>query len=366
MRIYKVGGAVRDRLMQRPAKDSDYVVIGSDEKEFLAAFPKARAVGKKKAVYILQGNEYTLSHSKNIEDDLSLRDLTINALAENEDGSVISYPGALNDIRDRILRPVMDKNFFEDPLRVFRAARFASEMPDFKVSDGLVRIMIKTAEKDLLKDLTPERIGNEVLKAFASPKPSVFLTLLRDTNCLTPWLKELTIFDEIPAGPKPFHSSSLLGHTCEVMDKLAGDPLLVWMAFCHDLGKSLTEKDHLPHHYGHEKKGVELAENLALRLKLPKAYLRAGKSASFWHMKAGKYDELRPGTRVDMLMALQREGLFDEIFKLSEADRQSSNYEKAKKDLGRILKTRLPEEFMNMGDKSASKLRELRCQAISG
>jgi len=206
----------------------------------------------------------------------------------------------------------------------------------------------------------------EIQKAFGTEMPSRFLKLLVSADCLVPWLEEITRFSEIPAGPKPYHKDSLFEHTCNVMDRLAGNTLLVWMGFCHDLGKSMTDEKLLPHHYGHEKSGVQLAEILGQRLRLPNAFIKAGKTASFWHMKAGKYEDLRPGTRVDMLTSLLRDDLFVEMFRLSAADKQNNYYEMAKKDMEAILKVDLPEKFRNLGEKSASKIRELRCLAISG
>lgn len=365
MKIYMVGGSIRDRIMKRPVRDSDYVVIGISEKEFLDIFQTAKPVGKKKAVYIVDGNEYTLSHSKDIVQDLETRDLTINSIATDNEDRLFAHPRALDDIKNCILRPVKEENFFNDPLRVFRAARFYAELPDFSCSDDLLETMKKVGSSGKLKELTPERIGMEVLKAFASPIPSRFLKLLFQTNCLEPWLEELIRFPIIPAGPKPFHTGSLFDHTCEVMDKLAGNNLLVWMGFCHDLGKSLTDENKLPHHYGHEKTGIRLAETLGKRFRLPNKYIKSGMSASLWHMKAGQYADLRPGTKVDMLTQLSREDIFEEIFMLSLADRHSSNMELATMDLTTIMSIELPEEFKNLGEKSALKIRELRCQAIS-
>lgn len=365
MEIYKVGGAVRDRIMNRTAKDSDYVVLGTNEEKFLARYPMAKPVGKKKAVYILGCDEYTLSHSKNLGEDLESRDLTINSLAEDSDGKIIAHPLAFKDIENRILRPVRQDNFLNDPLRVFRAARFYAELPEFSFSGDLIETMKIIGACGKLTDLAPERVGREVLKAFASPVPSRFLKLLLLADCLEPWLEEVKKFTFIPAGPKPFHHGSLFDHICDVMDKLAGDPLLVWMGFCHDLGKSVTDEKILPHHYGHEKAGVKIAENIGNRLRLPQKYIKAGMSASLWHMKAGQYSCLRPGTRIDMLMSLLREDIFEEVFLLSHADRQSDNLYLAEKDLKAMMEVELPHEFRNLGEKSGSKLRELRCQAIS-
>jgi tRNA nucleotidyltransferase (CCA-adding enzyme) len=255
MKIYMVGGAIRDRIMNRPVRDTDYVVIGTDEAGFLSVFPYAKPVGRKKAVYIINGNEYTLSRSPDIETDLESRDLTINALAEDENGLIIAHPKALDDIANLILRPVRQSNFIEDPLRVFRAARFHAVFPDFSVSDDLAAAMKNVSEKGLLDSISPERVGMEVMKAFAAPVPSRFLDLLVKTGCIKPWLRELENFHEIPAGPAPHHDNSLFDHTCEVMDRLAGNSLLVWMGFCHDLGKSLTDKKMLPHHYGMKRQG---------------------------------------------------------------------------------------------------------------
>lgn len=365
MKIYKVGGAVRDMIMNRTVKDSDYVVIGANEEDFLARYPVAKPVGKKKAVYILGCDEYTLSHAKNIGEDLEYRDLTINSLAEDSDGEIIAHPLAFEDIENRILRPVRHDNFLNDPLRVFRAARFYAELPEFSFSGDLIETMKEVGACGKLTDLAPERVGREVLKAFGAPAPSRFLKLLLWADCLGSWLEEVTKFPFIPAGPKPFHNGSLFDHICDVMDKLAGNPLHVWMGFCHDLGKSLTDEKILPHHYGHEKTGVKIAEKIGDRLRLPQKYIKAGISASLWHMKAGQYSCLRPGTRVDMLMSLVREDIFEDVFILSHADRQSNNLYLAKKDLKAMMEVDLPHEFRNLGEKSGSKLRELRCQAIS-
>lgn len=365
MKIYKVGGAIRDRIMNRPVRDTDYVALGTDEAGFLSVFPYAKAVGKKKAVYIIKGNEYTLSRSKDIAEDLDSRDLTINAIAEDGHGVITAHPMALDDIQNRILRPVRHSNFMDDPLRVFRAARFYAGFPDFSVSDDLVSIMRDISKKGMLDSISPERVGMEVIKAFSTPVPSRFLRLLVYAECITPWLGELETFHDIPAGPAPHHDNSLFDHTCDVMDRLAGNSLLVWMGFCHDLGKSLTDRKMLPHHYGHEKTGIKIAETIGSRLRLPGNYIKAGMTASMWHMKAGMYGHLRPGTRVDMLTALTRENLFHEMFTLSRADRQNGYAEDAKKDMDAILKARLPHEFRNLGEKSACKMRELRCQAVA-
>ena len=148
MKKYLVGGAVRDKILGREVHDRDFAIIGASREEFLKQYRGAKKVGRKDCVYIYKGEEYTLSDLSDIQEDLFHRDLTINAFAEDvKDGSIISHPNASNDLENKILRPVREENFLNDPLRVFRAARFAAEFPEFTVHPELIRIMRLTSEK---------------------------------------------------------------------------------------------------------------------------------------------------------------------------------------------------------------------------
>lgn len=365
MEIFKVGGSVRDKILGRKSSDNDYIIFGADEKELLKALPGIKKVGKKKPVYIFSGDEYIISDFKNIHEDLKSRDLTINALAEDSKGKIFSHENSISDIENKILRPVSQKNYIDDPARVIRAARFAAGFPDFKISQELFDTMKIIGEKNLLKDISPERISKEIIKAFSSPAPQKFIDLLSRTNCLYPWFQEFSPSHEIPAGPFKYHgSNSVLEHTMDIMEKLKGDPTLVWMGFCHDIGKNFTDKEILPVHHDHDSKGEIHAKNLGTRLRMPKKYINAGSTAAKLHMKAGKYQDLRPSTKVRLLLELNKKNILKEMFQLVKADKNINFYETAKRDLGLILKVKLPDNKKGMGKKSGEILFQLQCMEL--
>ena len=364
VKIYLVGGAIRDEIMGRTVQDRDYVVFGATEDDFIRRFPTARKIGSRKPIYLHNGDEYTLSTEVDIHSDLNKRDLTINAFARDESGQIFSHPFAYKDLEGKLLRPIAHENFLNDPLRVYRGARFSSFFPDFTVHPSLTNLMRRIGEKGLLKNIAAERVGNELLKAYGGRKPSAFLRLLLKTGTLNPWFNELAGFHEIPAGPEPFHSESLFDHVSELMDKLAGTPLIVWMALCHDLGKSKTDPAHWPKHHGHDIVGEELAVSLGRRLKLPGRYIQAGAAAARWHMVAGNYSSLRPGTRIELLVNLANLGIIDEFFQMVTIDKGQDFYSQAKSDLDVVLSVKLPPAYHNLGPKSGEILHQLRCDVL--
>ncbi|MEJ2638330.1 MAG: HD domain-containing protein [Desulfosarcinaceae bacterium] len=364
MEIYLVGGAVRDEVLGRPVKDKDYVVIGGDEAALRRRLPGVKCVGRRHKVYLHRGAEYTLSEAEAIETDLLGRDLTINALAKGPDGELIGAPDAFEDLQNRVLRPVAEENFFQDPLRVVRAARFSALLPDFRIDDSLRRAMRAVAAAGRLAEVSAERVGNEVRAALAAPQPANFLHLLFETQALDPWFAEWQQADQIPAGPPAVHQDSVLVHTLRVMDRLAGAPLAVWMGFCHDIGKTATAPERLPSHHGHEHVGEHLARNLGHRLRLPQRFIRAGAAAARWHMIAGRYEELRAGTRVDLLVRLNGLSLVPEMMALTAADKPGLDVARMGADLKAILAVRLPPREMGQGASSGKRLRQRRCQAL--
>lgn len=372
MDIHLVGGAVRDLLLGRPVTDSDYVVMDATPEEFVRRHPAARQVGKSFPVFLLDGCQYAWPRGKTLDDDLTSRDLTINALALGVSpavaGRLTAHPLALSDLLHRILRPCSGSSLTDDPARVYRAARFAALLPDFVPHPDLLAGMRALAGSGALRDIFPERVGTEIQKALAAPRPGRFLELLDSTRCLDPWFAEIAPASAVPGGPPAHHDTSVLGHTVEVMDRLAGNPLGVWMALCHDLGKTATPKDQWPRHIGHEARGGEMAMAMGNRLRLSQRLVRAGALAAVWHMKAGRYLEMRPGSRVDLLDRLWREGLFEEMFTLAAADHPVPNSDRlaaARRDLAALLNVRLPPSQRDMGAESGRKLRLLRCQALA-
>jgi len=364
MRILLVGGAVRNILLGLPVRDRDYLVLDATVEQFLAAHPSAKPVGKTFPVFILDHQEYSFPRAATLEQDLALRDFTVNALAMDENGRLFCHPTALQDIQARIIRPASPASLPDDPLRAIRAARFVAQMPGFSAHPELLDAMRSVAASGALASPFAERVGQEVQKAMAGERPGEFLRLLDRAGCLSPWLRELEGASRIPAGPPKYHDASVLEHTARVMDRLAGDPLSVWMALCHDLGKVSTPADMLPRHIGHDLRGEAEAQTLGERLRLPTRLIRAGADAARWHMIAGNYPDLRESTRVDLLMRLKSRGVLRELFRLELADKNRDHSGLVQDDLAAILAVRLPPEDCGLGQLSAEKLRNLRIKAL--
>jgi len=365
MQIYLVGGAVRDMLLGRSVTDRDYLVDQADHETFQGRYPTARLVGKSFPVFILDGCEYAWPRGGSLENDLLLRDLTVNAVALADDGVVHAHPKALMDLQARVLRPCSPSSMRDDPVRVFRAARFAAQFPDFSPSPELLAQMREASRLGLLADHAAERVGREAAKAMAAPKPSRFVELLAATDCLRPWLAELEACRGVPAGPVPHHDRDVLEHTMQVMDRAAGDALLAWMALAHDLGKARTPRELWPRHHGHDAAGVEAAQALGRRLRMPLAFIEAGMAAAGEHMRAHRYAELRPGTKVDLLMRLEARRLTSRMFKLVVCDGGEDMLARVRRDLRAVLAVRLPEDKRDQGEASGELLHQMRCEAIS-
>jgi len=365
LRIYLVGGAVRDDLLGRPVSDKDYVVIGGDHKRFLRRFPRARKVGRKAAVYYLHGDEYTISPAESIEQDLLARDLTINALARDEKGTLIAHPKALEHLEEKILYPVLRANFFADPARVFRAARFAACLPDFCMHPKLIALMREVVTQGGCRTLAAERVGNELLKALSCPVPSRFVRYCEQAGALGDWFRELEPAAKIPAGPFPYHDETVLEHLCQVMDRLAGDRFLVWMGLCHDLGKIVTPSSSWPAHHGHDRAGVTIVRDMGRRLRLPAQMIRAGMAAARWHMVMARYHSLRPGTRVDLLTEVGSEDLLAALCALVVADGGEDMKKQVLEDSRIIGNVHLPFSWQGLGVRSGERLRVLKAQALA-
>jgi tRNA nucleotidyltransferase (CCA-adding enzyme) len=365
MKILLVGGAVRDLLLGREVRDMDFLVLDATEEEFEASFPEARRVGRSFPVYLHEGAEYAFPRRDGLDGDFHARDLTVNAMGLDEEGTLYTHPQALADLHARILRPASASSFSEDPLRVFRTARLWAELSEFGPHHELILAMRQAAEQELLSDLPRERIAEECMKAFATVRPGRFLELLDQGRCLSPWFEELRQARDIPAGPKPFHHGPVLEHLCKVMDRLAGDPLRVYMGLAHDLGKTGTDPERWPSHHGHERVGQSLAERLGTRLGLPLRYVKAGSIAARYHMAGGVYAQLRPGTKVDLLITLSERNILREFFAVVRADNGGEFTDQAEQDLQLILSVHLKEEDQNLGPASGVKLRTLRAQALA-
>lgn len=362
MRWYLVGGAVRDLLLGRTPQERDMAFTG-DVQDFLREYPQARAVGRGVEVCLLDGVECMPLRGGSLEADLRARDLTINALAVDEHGRLFAHPEALADLTAGVLRPASPQAFAQDPARVFRLARFAATFPDFTLhAEALAQAR---QARHMLPALPAERVGNEVRKALRAARPSRFAQVLDQAGVLSPWLAELEGAAHVPAGPAPRHTGTVLEHVSAVMDAAAGDELAVWMALCHDLGKTATDPRILPHHYGHETRGAVLAQALGRRLALPARHIRAGVLAALLHMKGGRFHVLRPGTRRDLLHAVHSAGLDQPFWKMVDADAGADVSGPALRALKAMLEARLPPEWRNRGKASGERLRALQCRRLA-
>ncbi|MGE4193267.1 MAG: HD domain-containing protein [Pseudodesulfovibrio sp.] len=364
MKLYLAGGAVRDLLLGKPLHDRDYLVTGATREEFVKTFPQAQEVGRAFPVFLVDGVEFSFPRAGSLEEEVKARDLTVNAQLLGEDGELICHPQGLEDLRKRILRPASSHSLSDDPLRVFRAARFWTRFSDFTPHGELIYAMRDASAQGLLKTIAADRVGQELQRSLEGAKPGNFLRLLAEADCLDPWFSELKMARNVPAGPPAYHDSDIFEHTCTVMDRLAGDPMAAWMGLCHDLGKTLTPHDKLPRHHGHDLAGVALAETLALRLRLSNGHKVAGMKAARWHMTAASYPALRPSTRVDLLMDLHLSRTLEPLFRLVRADHGEDFADRAERDLAVILAVRLAPKDRNQGAASGEKLRSLRAMKL--
>ncbi|GAA5165494.1 multifunctional CCA addition/repair protein [Viridibacterium curvum] len=338
-----VGGAVRDRLLGLPVQDRDWVVTGCTPDTMLAM--GFRPVGKDFPVFLhpQTQEEYALARTErksghgykgfvfhadaevSIEEDLLRRDLTINAIAEAPDGSLIDPYGGQQDLAARVFRHVSPA-FAEDPVRILRVARFAARFSDFTVAPetlALMREMVAAGEVD---HLVPERVWQEISRGLMSEMPSRMFSVLRDCGALARLLPELDALFGVPQPPQ-YHPEVDTGvHILLVIDAAAtrNEPLPVrWAAVLHDLGKGLTPADILPHHYGHEAAGVPLTEAVCERLKVPVECRDLAVLVTREHGNVHKAMEMRPDTITKLLErvdALRRPQRFEQLLAACLAD----------------------------------------------
>jgi tRNA nucleotidyltransferase (CCA-adding enzyme) len=287
--FYVVGGAVRDALMGLPASDRDWVAVGTTP-EALAA-QGYKAVGKDFPVFLhpSTGEEVALARTERksgrgykgftvftspevtLQDDLVRRDLTINAIAQAEDGTLIDPYGGQRDIQNRVLRHV-SAAFIEDPVRLLRLARFAARFPSFSIAPETQALLCSMVQSGELDDLVPERVWQELARGLMSQRPSRMLGVLRECGALQRLLPEVAALWGVPQ-PEQHHPEIDTGlHLELVLDRAAALHAQLpvrWACLVHDLGKARTAPALLPRHHGHEQVSAKLAATLAERLRVP-------------------------------------------------------------------------------------------------
>ncbi len=319
MKIYLVGGAVRDQLLGLAVKDRDYLVVGSTPEQLLAQ--GYQSVGKDFPVFLhpktkqeyalarterKQGQGYTgfacyFAPDVTLEQDLLRRDLTINAMAQDEHSGEIFDPyGGQQDIQQRLLRHV-SAAFVEDPLRVLRLARFYARFYPlgFTVAPDTKLLLQQLVQQGELQHLTAERVWQETARALQEATPAAYFELLQDVGALQVLMPELAKLWGIPNPPKwhpeidtGIHSMLVLSQAAVLSDRLD----VRFAALCHDIGKGETPAEHWPSHHGHETLGLPRINELCQRLRVPNDCKELALLASEYHQLIHKARELRPVT----------------------------------------------------------------------
>lgn len=326
MRILKVGGAVRDRLLGLPVTDIDWIVLGSSAQEMLER--GYRPVGADFPVFLhpQSGEEYALARTERksgqgyggftffaspevtLEEDLIRRDLTINAMAEDENGVVIDPYHGLQDIEARLLRHVSPA-FAEDPLRVLRVARFAARYAalGFQIAPETLTLMRELSESGELQTLTPERAWKEISRALMENQPQVFIQALRDCEALHKLLPEVDALFGVPQSPAHYPEVDTGAHVLSVLQQAAAhdQPLPVrWACLLHDLGKALPPAQEGSKHVDEEQVGVELINQVNNRFKVPRDCQELALLVGEFQLKCHRAFELDSKTLLELLQRM--------------------------------------------------------------
>lgn len=334
MQVYLVGGAVRDSLLGHPYQEKDYVVVGATPEHMLAQ--GFRPVGKDFPVFLHPETkeEYALARTErksgkgyhgfqfftdttvSLEEDLIRRDLTINAIAMDQDGKLYDPYGGQTDLENKILRHVSEA-FAEDPLRVLRVARFAARYSayGFHIAPETLQLMQTMAESGELDALTPERVWKETSRALLEDHADIYFQTLRDCGALKHLFPEIDALFGVPQRPE-YHPEVDCGiHTLMSLQQACKSNYSLDVRFAvlvHDLGKALTPVNELPRHIMHEERGVKPVTELCERLKVPTQTRQLALSVCKEHLKCHQIMSLKPGTvwrllqRLDVLRRPER------------------------------------------------------------
>ena len=343
MKIYSVGGAVRDELLGLPVKDRDYVVVGSTVQAMLDAGYKP--VGKDFPVFLhpKTHEEYALARTERktgagykgfavhaspdvtLEEDLARRDLTINAIAKDDHSNLIDPFNGAADIQAKILRHVSDA-FAEDPVRILRAARFSARFTDFTLAPETLTLMRQMVAAGEVDALVSERVWQELAKGLMESRPSRMFKVMRACGALQKILPEL---DKLWGVPQPalHHPEIDTGiHVMMVIDYAANQNFSLpirFAALMHDLGKGTTPIEVLPRHIGHEIRSVDLLTEVAKRLRVPNDCKELAIIVAKFHGKLHQVNQMKPQTLLQFLIdldAIRQPERFKDFLKACECD----------------------------------------------
>ncbi len=335
MKIYLVGGAVRDRLLGRPITERDWLVSGTTPEQLTAL--GYQQVGKDFPVFLhpKTHEEYALPRAQrdninsdpvSIEEDLTRRDLTINALAQGPDGEIIDPCSGKDDLKNRILRHT--PSFAEDPIRALRLARFAARYHGLGfhiAAESKQRVQQMAADGDL-DNLVAERVWAEIAKALTEEHAHIFIKALHEMNVLATIMPEVDCLFGVPQ-QKYYHPEIDTGlHTLLTLQQacqISSDPQVRFAALVHDLGKGTTPARILPSHHGHEERGAKLLKSLCKRLRVPNAWRDLAIPVARYHLHCHRAFELRPKTLLKIVLgldALRHPERFEQFLLVCKAD----------------------------------------------
>jgi tRNA nucleotidyltransferase (CCA-adding enzyme) len=343
MKVYTVGGAVRDALLGRPVTDRDHVVVGATPETMVAL--GYQPVGQDFPVFLHPETreEYALARTERksgrgykgftihaapevtLEEDLRRRDLTINAMALDEAGNLIDPYGGRADLEARVFRHVSPA-FAEDPVRILRVARFAARFTDFSIAAETLALMRQIVEAGEVDALVPERVWQEVARGLMEARPSRMFLALRGCGALARLFPEIDRLFGVPQPPEHHPEVDTGDHVMRVIDWAAdqGLPLPVrFAALVHDLGKGVTPADEWPKHHGHEARGADLVRALCERLRVPSDCRDLAVAVAREHGLVHRAETLRPGTVVELLErvdAFRRPERFEQFLQACECD----------------------------------------------
>jgi tRNA nucleotidyltransferase (CCA-adding enzyme) len=401
MKVYLVGGAVRDELLGLPVKERDWCVVGATPEQLAAL--GYRQVGKDFPVFLHpeSGEEYALARKErksaaghhgfqfdtspdiSIEEDLGRRDLTINAMARDLDGNLLDPYNGRADLAAKLLRHV-SAAFAEDPVRILRVARFAARFADlgFRIApDTMVKMrdMVREGEVDAL---VPDRVWKETENALAGKSPHRFFAVLRECGALQVVFPEIDALYGVPQ-PAQWHPEIDCGvHAMMVLEQaalLSEHVDVRFAALVHDLGKATTPKDRLPQHPGHEKRSARLVSALCKRLPVPSSLRDLGMLVAEFHAHCHRAFELRPSTILRVLErvdAFRRPDRFERFLLACEADARGRTgfetrpYPQAQlfRDACKVAATVNAREFAEQGidgQEIGARVRRARLAAVS-
>ena len=326
MQIYLVGGAVRDSLINYPSSENDWVVVGATPEQMtdlgykpvgqdfpVFIHPKtgeeyALARTERKSGHGYKGFEFYTSTEVSLEEDLIRRDLTINAMAQDDEGHIIDPFDGQKDLAHKLLRHVSEA-FTEDPLRVLRVARFAARYAHlgFTVAPETMELMKSIVAKGEMEFLVAERVWKETSRALTEQSPQMFFEVLKACNALEVLLPEVDALFGVPQRAD-YHPEIDTGiHTLMALKaatKLTDCEAIRFAVLVHDVGKAITPEDVLPSHSGHEKRGLPLVKAICDRLTVPNKHRQLAMSVTEFHLHCHRALELKPATLLKLFQSI--------------------------------------------------------------